>query len=529
MRLVTIEEMRELEQATMRAGTSEAALMERAGTAVAEALAAWLPRTEGRRVLVLAGKGNNGGDALIAARVLHHRFGMQPRIYLASPRDDDPLLAWTAGTALPVLEHAQDGGATLQEWLRDSDVVLDGLLGIGVRLPVTGAVADVLKLCDHVSAAGQRRVAVDVPTGVQADTGEADAHAFAADLTFATGPAKPGLYLFPGAKYAGRVHPVDIGLDVSSMKRPRLQRRGEHAVANLLPARPDDSHKGTYGKVLAIAGSDRYVGAAFMTGAAAVGTGAGLVTLAVPAHVQAAIAGVRPELTFLPLPDDPDAPGRITTSHLDTLLEALRRFDAVAVGPGLGTDPETQRLVQQLAERLTTDSDSPPVVFDADALNALAAAGEWRRPEQVRWVLTPHPGELGRLTQTDAKTVQADRLGIACARADTWGQVVVAKGAPSVIASPNGHADIAVFANASLATAGTGDVLTGTIAALLAQGLEPHDAAVAGVYLHGLAGEIWRAQHGQAGLSASQLVDLLPEAQHRLRRVFTSGRSVRAH
>ncbi|HEV2125282.1 MAG TPA: NAD(P)H-hydrate dehydratase, partial [Chloroflexota bacterium] len=514
--LVTVQEMRQLERATMRSGTSEASLMEQAGTAVAEAVARWLPRTDGRSMLVLAGKGNNGGDALIAARVLRQRFGMQPRIYLTSPRDGDPLLSWTASTAIPVAHHAENGTPTVREWLHETDVVLDGLLGVGARLPITGAVAEVLQLCHQVRQSGQRRIAVDVPTGVHADTGDADAHAFAADLTLATGPAKPGLYLFPGARFAGRVQALDIGLDLDSMPL-NVRRRIDWEVAPLLPPRPDDSHKGTYGKVLVIAGSDRYIGAAYMTGAATVGTGAGLVTLAVPAHVQSAIAGARPELTFLPLPDDPQAPGRISTSHLETLLEAILKYDAVAIGPGLGTDAKTQHLVQQLADRLAKSSQAPPIVFDADALNALAAAGEWERPAQVRWVLTPHPGELGRLTQTDAKTVLADRLACAQAQADAWGQVVVAKGAPSIVASPNGRADLGVFANAALATAGTGDVLTGAIAALLAQGLDVHDAAVAGVYLHGLAGELWRAKHGRSGLPASHLVEYLPLAQRRLR------------
>jgi ADP-dependent NAD(P)H-hydrate dehydratase / NAD(P)H-hydrate epimerase len=521
MRLVTVREMRALEQQAMQAGTSEAELMERAGTAVAEALVSWLPRTAGRRVLVLTGRGNNGGDALIAARWLRDRHGARPLVYLAASREADPLLRWTEAGDVPVLVHSYETAGTLREWLAQADIVLDGLLGIGARLPVTGAIGEVLAACQEISPSGQRRVAVDIPTGVQADTGQADDRAFRAHLTLATGPAKPGLFIAPGAEHAGRVRALDIGLavDEESEESARVYRMGAPEVAALLPSRSDDSHKGTFGKLLIIAGSDRYVGAAYLTGAAAVRVGAGLVTLAVPAHAQMAIAGASPEMTFLPVPDDPAAPGRITPAHLDMLGEAVTGYDAVAIGPGLGPAPETQRFVQLLVDRLASDDKAPPLVIDADGLNALASADGWVSPETPRWVLTPHPGEMGRLTKTSAKEVQSDRLTVARIWAAKWRQVVVLKGAPSIVARPDGGAHLSVFANAALAIAGTGDVLTGAIAGLLAQGLEPYDAAVAGAYLHGLAGELWRSAHGAAGLPASELAAYLPPAQNSLRRM----------
>jgi NAD(P)H-hydrate epimerase len=394
-------------------------------------------------------------------------------------------------------------------------VVLDGILGLGGRLPLEGPIAEVLDRCREMAPPQQRRIAVDVPSGVLPDTGAADERAFRAHLTLCTGPAKVGLFIHPGAACAGRVQALEIGLPAGGV--PALWRLDEATVAGLLPVRPDDSNKGTYGKVLVVAGSARYVGAAALAAGAAVRAGAGLVTLAVPATVQRAVAGASPEATYLPLPDDPHGPGLLHPGHADAVLEAAFGYDALAIGPGVGDHPQTQRLVLQLAARLAGSADSPPVVFDADALNALAASGEWPRPQEARWVLTPHPGEMGRLRRRSVAEVQGDRLETARSSARDWGQVVVLKGAPSIIAAPDGRACLNAFANAALATAGTGDVLTGTIAGLIAQGMEPFSAAGAGSYLHGLAGELWRARHGAGGLPASHLLALLPDALRRLR------------
>jgi ADP-dependent NAD(P)H-hydrate dehydratase / NAD(P)H-hydrate epimerase len=519
VRLVTVEEMRALERRAMDAGTSEAQLMQNAGRAVADALAAWLPRTQGRTLLVLAGKGNNGGDALIAAERLVRRHGMTARIYLLADRANDPLLAWARDSEgdVPVEVHAAAALKTLRACLSEADVVLDGILGIGARLPLTGAIAEILAAVRAAGRAGQRRVAVDVPTGVDADSGRADEHAFRADLTLATGPAKPGLFVHPGAECAGRVQALDIGLGEDPAREGQLRRLDAATVAGLLPPRPDDSHKGTYGKVLVIGGSARYTGAAWLTAAAAVRSGAGLVTLAAVPAVAHAAAARAAEITFLPLVDDPAAPGQLTPGHLGPLLDTALQYDAVAVGPGLGSVPETRRLVLLLAERLAVQEKAPAVLCDADALNALAAEGNWPRPREARWVLTPHPGEMGRLTDTDAGRVQADRLPLAREYAEKWGQALVLKGAPSIIAAPDGRVSLNPFANAALASAGSGDVLSGVTAGLLAQGLSPYDAACAGSYVHALAAELWRAEHGASGLAAGELVDYVPAAQRTLR------------
>ncbi|HXI19162.1 MAG TPA: NAD(P)H-hydrate dehydratase [Chloroflexota bacterium] len=518
MKVVTVAEMRAAEQHAIAGGTTKETLMERAGSAVAEALAAWLPRTDGRRVLVLVGKGNNGGDALIAARHLQQRHGMRPRLYLIAARPGDPLLRFAAQTGGEVVTHDGDSHPKLREWLSEADVVLDGGLGIGQRLPLAGAVAEVMAICREVRAPSQRHVSVDVPTGVDADTGRVDECAFAAHLTLATGPAKPGLLLHPGARYAGRVKVLDIGLS-DALADDGIARLAAAEVASSLPPRPDNSHKGTYGKLLVVAGSARYVGAASLTATAAVRSGVGLVTLAAPAHVRDATSGRGPEITFLPLPGDPASPGNLTPGHLGQRLDAISGtgYSAIAIGPGLGAALETRKLVRLLIERLAHSEDAPQLVIDADGLNALSAAGDWPHPRNARWVLTPHPGEMGRLSGLDAKSVQSDRLGLAGQKAREWGQIVVLKGAPAVIASPDGRIRLNAFANAALAIAGTGDVLTGVIAGFLAQGVAPFDAACAGSYIHALAGELWRTGHGAAGLPAFALAEQLPGAMDRIR------------
>ena len=515
MKVVTVSEMRALEQRTFDAGVSEPELMQTAGAAVAAGVAGYVPRTERRVLVALVGKGNNGGDALIAARHLRDRFDMRVVLYLSAARRNDPLLA-PFDDAETVI-HGPRTSARLRALLRDADVVLDGMLGIGARLPLSGPIAAVLKICHAVHPPAQRRVAIDIPTGVDADTGQADPLAFRADLTLATGPLKPGLLIHPGAEHAGHVRALDIGLadpDPDGVMR----RLDAQIVAAVLPPRPDDSHKGTYGKVLVVAGSERYVGAALLTAGAAIRGGAGLVTLASPPSVKTALAGASPETTYLPLVDDPAAPGRLTPGHLGPLLDAAQTAGVIAIGPGLDAEPATRRLVLLLLERLAERGAS--VVLDADGLNALATAprDSWPRPKSnTPWILTPHPGEMARLARAETGDVQRERLAFALRFAREWGHVVVLKGAPGIVAAPDGQVRIGTFANAALAVGGTGDVMTGLTAAFVAQRLDPFDAACAAVAVHGAAGELWRAAHGAAGLPAGALAEQIPHAMRRLR------------
>jgi hydroxyethylthiazole kinase-like uncharacterized protein yjeF len=303
-------------------------------------------------------------------------------------------------------------------------------------------------------------------------------------------------------------------------------------VAGRLPPRPLDAHKGTFGRALVVAGSANYTGAAYLAAGSALRAGAGLVTLGIAENLQAMIAPCLGEATYLLLPHEL---GALVPEAARTLGPELERYTALLVGPGLGRDDKTRQFVAHLLGVNLTESKArlgfvrdsvdrdkgaaelPPLVVDADALNALADLEGWARCLPEKAVLTPHPGEMGRLLGLETDEVQADRLGVARRACENWGAVVVLKGAYTVISEPGGQTSINPFANPALATAGTGDVLAGTIAGLLAQGLAPFDAAVVGTYVHGLAGELAAHDLGPSGVLAGDVMDRIPLATARLR------------
>jgi NAD(P)H-hydrate epimerase len=356
-------------------------------------------------------------------------------------------------------------------------------------------------------------VAVDLPTGVDADSGRADPLAVRADMTVTFGLAKVGLYTLPGSDYAGSVQVVDIGIPKEAERDLPIELLSTTWVRERLPGRPVASNKGTFGRVLVVAGSRQFVGAARLAAEACYRAGAGLVTIACPAEVQAAVAPALPEATYLLIGNGDDRAA---------IAEALDRADVLLIGPGLGQAPATRALVGDLLHAVP-DSVRGCVV-DADALNALAQSESWSDRMSARCVLTPHPGEMSRLLRTSVDDVQADRLHVALRAADAWGQTVVLKGAHSIVASPGGRALISPHANSLLATAGTGDVLAGVIAGLMAQGGEPSDAAACGVYLHGMAAEELKGDLGDRGMLASDLLAVIP----RVIRIVREGRLARA-
>lgn len=527
MRLATTAEMRSLEQAVFDSGISHDALMQVAGTAAAAALSEWLGEVRGRTVLFLVGPGNNGGDGLVVARIVAGR-GARCTVYLVAARQDDPLVvaACAAGDGVAVHDGALDAGRrTLRRLVGRHEVLVDAVLGTGSRLPLTGAVGEVLRAVQATRRPAQRGVAIDLPTGTHTDTGQADPAAFRADLTIALGLAKVGTVLFPARALAGQLRVADIGLPLAGRGgavSPVIELLTPQLARALLPPRPPDAHKGTFGKVLVVGGSRNYVGAPCLAAQAAGRAGAGLVTLATAESLHPLVAAKLTEVTFLPLPED--SPGVLGPSALGAALDAARGYDAVLVGPGLGTAPETRTFVGELTARLghvSSDGCAPSVTLDADALNALAELDGWADRASGPWVMTPHPGEMARLCRLAVAEVQADRVGIARARAADWRQVVILKGAPTVVASPSGDVRLNPHVNPALASAGTGDVLAGTVAGLLAQGVEPFAAATLGVYLHGAAGELVRAATGDSGLLAGDLLPWLPQVQKELRESIT--------
>lgn len=502
--------MREIERRSEAAGVSTDALMEAAGLAVAATCARAIGAgADGRMpdlpVLVLAGPGNNGGDGLVAARHMS-AWGADVTVYLtAEGKDPHPKFA-DLPDDVTVLQADDDSDlSALNRELSQTALVLDAILGTGGTRPISGALAGRLAA---LSDALQERpelvlVAIDLPTGVNADTGEADPATVQADITVALGLPKIGHTAMPGAELCGMVSVEDIGLPGGLDDDVDLSLITPDWAAQHLPARPGDAHKGTFGRALVVAGCRNYVGAAYLASVAATRTGAGLVTAAVPAGIQMAIASGAPQVTYLPLPET--AEGGIAPEGADEVIGALPGYSALLVGCGLGRAPGTGEMVTRL---LLGDADLPPTVIDADGLNLLSETPGWHRVLFAPTVVTPHAGEMARLTGSDARPTGAERIEQARGAAREWNTTVVLKGAYTVVANPDGSAMIGPFANPGLATAGTGDVLAGVIVGLLAQGLGPGEAAALGVFLHGSAGQTVRQRLGEAGMIAG---DLLPE------------------
>jgi len=511
MRLVTAGQMRRLEERAQHAGIATSRLMENAGLAAAQEAWMLLGTLESRVIAVLVGPGNNGGDGLVAARHLFD-WGADARVYLVRNREADANLAQLRERDLQIAAADQDPGFhRLEELLAASHLIIDALLGTGQSRPIEGAIAEMLT---RVAAARARPVppkllAVDLPSGLNADTGALDALTPHADETVTFGVAKVGLYTLPGSTAGGRIEVVDIGIPGDAEADLPLSLMTPAWARDHLPHRPADANKGTFGKVMAATGSLNYVGAAFLAGASAYRAGAGLVTLAIPASLQTSLVPLVPEATFLPLAE---LHGALGPESLSELRRSWDGYDALLVGCGVGHRPQTQEFLRSLLYDGGSDG-RPPLVVDADGLNALAADDGWWRRFLAPAILTPHPGEFARLAGMTVSEVQAGRVQAALDHARDWNKIVVLKGANTVVALPDGQAMLSPFANPALATAGTGDVLAGTIAGLLAQGLEPGEAAAAGVYLHGLAGELMSQRYGDAGGLAGDLLRLLPAAR----------------
>lgn len=510
MKLVSSAQMRELEGAAVAAGASLDELMERAGLAVAQEVWLTLGVVAGRRILILAGPGNKGGDGLVAARYLAE-WEADVIVYLVTPRAaSDRNFKRVSELGVRVIVSGEEHGVpALQEALDRAELVVDALLGIGHHRPIEGVLADVLQ---RLRAAEGRPsppkvIAVDVPTGIDADSGRADPLAVRAHTTVTFGFAKVGLHTLPGSECAGDIQVVDIGLPADPAAALPLELLDTAWTRERLPARSLSGNKGTFGHVLVVGGSLRYVGAPRLAAEACYRAGVGLVTIACPASAQPMLAPAIAEATWLPLVEHD---GMLAAAAATEIIEQLPFYDALVIGPGLGQSEDVRAVVEAVLANL------PPTlrgcVIDADALNALAASDPALASLPGNCVLTPHPGEMSRLRGISVAQVQDDRLHVATDAAAQWKQVVVLKGAHTVIAAPNGRAAISPHANPLLATAGTGDVLAGVIAGLLAQGLDPFDAAACGVFLHGLAAQELSQDLGDRGLLAGELLAAIPRA-----------------
>ncbi len=499
--------MRALEAAAEAAGHPTRALMEEAGLAAAQETWRAINGSEQRPVLVLVGPGNNGGDGLVAARHLLGR-GMDVHVYLLRARaDDDPAWQQTLAAEVPVTLGAEDSdGALLELLLGAADCVLDALLGTGVNRPIEGDFA--VALGRLAEARSRPRppylVALDLPTGVHADTGGADPLTVGADLTVCFGYMKTGMTQQPAGTLCGEIVRVDIGIPPALAEALPYEEADLAAARRAAMPRGPASHKGTFGHAMVAGGSRRYPGAVRLAAEACARSGTGLTTIAAPAVVQPLIAPAFPDATHEPLPS---AAGMVRGADAArALLRALPGVDALLLGPGLAHTAATVEFVAHVLAGLDPVESLRAVVLDADALNALATLPGWHERLALTRVLTPHPAEMGRLLGWPVARVQADRLATALHAAATTRSVVVLKGAGTVIAAPDGRARLSASANSMLATGGTGDVLAGLIVGLIAQGADPFDAASAAVYVHAEAGAIVARELGAtAGLAQDLL------------------------
>ena len=509
-KIITGIQMQELDRRTIgEARIPAKVLMERAGSGLVACLEQAFGSAQGKRVIILCGKGNNGGDGFVAARLLHRRRA-QVRILMMSSaselsRDAAVMYRQFVRTAGKSAVHLYTSKSQVHSVLRESDLIIDALLGTGLSTDVTGRYADAI---DSINEAGRPVVAADLPSGLHADTGAILGRAVRASLTVTFGLPKLGLYQHHGIDLAGSVALVDIGIPPAYIEAvsSHTTLMTAASVRAALPARRPASHKGTFGHAGIIAGSVGKTGAAAMAAKAALRIGTGLVTVAVPSGVNDVLESKLLEAMTIPMPDTKAR--TFSRSGLDRLKTFIAARTAVAIGPGLSTHPETVELVQALMKDLDR-----PAVLDADALNALAGRASVLTTCKTPPILTPHPGEMARLeTNATPPGINADRIGTAVRFARERGTFVVLKGARTVVARPDGSAAICPTGNPGMATAGTGDVLTGMIVGLLAQGLASWEAACAGTYLHGMAGDLASADKGQAGLIAGDVIEQIPYA-----------------
>lgn len=501
--IVTAEQMRTLDRRTItEAQVPGLTLMERAGTGVVAHLEQRYGSPAGKVVTIVCGKGNNGGDGFVIGRLLKRKKAKVHVLLLVSPqdlaRDAKTMYQRFLRSAGPSAVTRPTGSDTMRRRLESSELIVDAILGTGLSTPVTGLYFDVI---EAINTAGRPTIAVDLPSGLQADTGAVMGTAVRANLTVTLGLPKLGLYCGAGIEHAGAVRLVNIGIPssfVDAVGSRVMLISGTFARA-ALPARHLTAHKGTYGHLGLVAGSVGKTGAAAMAATAALRVGTGLVTVAVPSSVNDILEAKLLEAMTWPMPETKAR--TFARSGLDRLLTFAGTRDAIALGPGLTTHPETVDLVQEFIKRV-----DQPCVLDADALNALAGKASLLTECKHPPIITPHPGEMARLeAEATTQSVNQDRLGTAVRFAHERGVFVVLKGARTVIARPDGMAAICPTGNPGMATAGTGDVLTGMVGGLLAQGVGPWEAACAATYLHGLAGDRAAADLGQPGMIAGEI------------------------
>jgi ADP-dependent NAD(P)H-hydrate dehydratase / NAD(P)H-hydrate epimerase len=513
MIVVTAEQMREMDRLTIQKhGVPSLTLMERAGEGVTTAILEKFADAAKKGVLVVAGKGNNGGDGFVVARLLKKKRIRCEVALLAKRAELSPDAAHNCGafekSAGKVTEIFAGGLESLERKVAGSGLLVDAILGTGIKSEIRGLYAEAITL---MNASGVPIVAVDMPSGLDTDRGTPLGVSIQAEMTVSLGYAKLGQVIYPGIEFAGDLVVADIGVDPLAVEAvaPATEVLTREEMRWLVPRRRADTHKGTYGHLLVMAGARGKTGAAVLACRAAMRAGAGLVTLAAPRSLNDIFASSLVEVMTEPLPEN--AAEEMEDLTPEQWLRLVERKNALLFGPGIGVNEATRNALRWLLRHL-----SIPWIIDADGLNNLALDIDRLKSAKTAPVLTPHPGEMARLIGKTTAAVGQDRIGIAREFAVTHHCYLVLKGARSVIATPDGSIFINPTGNPGMASGGMGDVLAGMLAASLGQGLNPEDAMKLGVYLHGFIGDRVADEKGEIGLIASDIIDNLPAGMRSL-------------
>lgn len=514
MYLVTAEEMRDMDRNTIDSfGVPGRVLMENAGRGAVRVLLKSFPDIQNRNVGVIAGRGNNGGDGFVIARYLFQR-GVRVKVFLLAERsavkgDAAANLELLYKLNVPVIEIPEPSAMVSHKIaMLHQQIWVDAILGTGLNSEVKGYFKEVIRFLNE---SGKPVFAVDIPSGLNSDTGQPLGECIRASATATFAYAKTGHCVYPGAELTGALTVVDIGIPpfMADQVSPRQHLMNRKNMSGLLINRSPDAHKGSAGHLLVVAGSPGKSGAAAMTAVSAMRAGAGLVTAAVPVSIHSALETLAIEIMTCPLPDE--GSGMLGMGAFESIMDQSSKKQCLALGPGMGQSDDARSLTAAIVQESRI-----PVVIDADGLNCIAGQTDILKSVEIPLVLTPHPGEMARLTGLSTAEVQKDR--IACARqfAQTTGTHVVLKGAATVIAHPDGSVYINQTGNSGMASGGMGDILTGIIAGLITQGYSCESAVRLGVYMHGLTADTLSREIGPAGYLAGDLMNAIPETMARL-------------
>ncbi len=511
MRIVSIEEMRKIDRLAIKGlGIPGVVLMENAGQSVVSAMEDFFEMDSVIRITIVCGKGNNGGDGFVVARYLLNQ-DISVDVFIVSDslssvsQDAKKNLDILMGLGeKPLLIKDTRGLNNLKSSLNDADLVVDALFGTGFNGKIKGIASRVVK---EINESELNIVAVDTPSGIDSNTGAVSGEAVRADLTVTMGLPKTGQLLYPARHYVGELYVADIGFPEQVIEE--IQPAGtfvdREVLQRFIPWRSPNLHKGAFGRILIIAGSTGMTGAAVMSGTSALRAGAGLVYLAIPEHLNCIVEGKCTEVITIPVQQTDT--GSISLKAYEQIMDEVKKVDVVAIGPGMSHDPETQKLVRKIVKTVDT-----PLLVDADGINALAGHTGILKKRKKPTIITPHPGEMARLTGKKIGVIESERIAVSQKYAAEWGVVLVLKGVPTIVAERDGSFWLNPHVNSGLATAGSGDVLTGLIIGFLAQKTTPVAAAVSGVYIHSLAGELLRDTKGEHALIAGDLVEAIPQA-----------------